>query len=142
MTRRHALLATFLAALVGVGCLLVREEPPSRVIVLVARDMAFYLETPGGEPLANPTLAVRAGERIEIVLRNEDPGMHHDLVVEAWSLHSDPVAFGEMTRVRLEVPDAAGETDYLCSFHPRMMRGEILVAGAALPPDAVALGGD
>ena len=48
------------------------SSTPAREITLVARDMAFYLESDPDD--AEPDDRVKAGERVRIVLRNEDAG--------------------------------------------------------------------
>ena len=47
-------------------------RPAPREITLVVRGMAFYLE---GNELPNPTITVTAGERVRVVLRNEERGI-------------------------------------------------------------------
>ena len=57
------------------------DAPPEpREIVVVASDMAFYVDG-GGE--ANPLIRVEAGETVRLVLWNEHPGVVHDFVVGA-----------------------------------------------------------
>ena len=55
-----------------VGLVTPAADPVSREITLVARDMAFYLseQTQAGP---NPTLQLKVGEQVRIVLRNQDP---------------------------------------------------------------------
>ena len=55
------------------------SSPPTHEIILVARGMTFYLDGEPGTP--NPTLEVKAGERVRVVLRNQDRGMTHDFAV-------------------------------------------------------------
>ena len=82
-------------AVIGLGILaatllpMLASSPADDVheIRLVVRDMNFYVE---GESQPNPTLSVKAGEQVRLVLKNEDPGMQHDFVVKAWdSRHQD-----------------------------------------------------
>jgi hypothetical protein len=94
-----------------------------RVIRMVVRDMTFYLE---GQDAPNPTLRVRSGEQIRIVLRNEDPGMDHDLVIESWNVATATLKLkGEETAVAFRVPDRRGVVTYTCTPHAEMMRGAI-----------------
>jgi plastocyanin len=99
------------------------SEP--RQVVLVARGMAFV--APGGEGGPNPTLRLRAGEYVRLVLQNQDPGMRHDVVAPGLGLKTAAVGHGETQRRLFRVPRAAGSYDYFCSFHDRLMRGRMVV---------------
>ena len=103
----------------------VRPEP--RELTLVARGMAFYLP---GDPTPNPRLVAGRGETLRITLRNEDRGMAHDLAIPSGSgeRKSTPVLRepGESADLTL-APPRAGEYDYLCNLHSRMMRGVLEV---------------
>jgi plastocyanin len=95
-----------------------------REIHLVARDMAFYLDGQGGP---NPTLVVRRGERVRILLRNMEPGMSHDFAVRAWKQGTGAInGLGEAA-IELRAPVSAGEETYTCTPHGEMMRGTIRV---------------
>ena len=80
-------MAKALAAALVVGALafgaiaLSARGPGPREIRIVARDMTFYLE---GQTDPNPTLRLRAGESVRLVLRNDDPGMTHDFAIPDW----------------------------------------------------------
>jgi plastocyanin len=94
-----------------------------REIRLVVRDMTFYLE---GQDVPNPTLRVRAGEQIRLVLRNEDPGMDHDLTIKSWNVATATLEKkGEEAAVRFRVPDRRGVETYTCTPHAEMMQGAI-----------------
>jgi plastocyanin len=95
-----------------------------REIVLVARDMSFYLDGAGAE---NPTLRLRAGEHIRLVLKNEEPGVVHDFAVSAWKLGTRRLQSRERDAVTFRVPDSLGQYEYLCNPHASMMRGIIEV---------------
>ena len=96
---------------------------PPREIRLVVKDMTFYLE---GQDAPNPTLRVRAGEHIRLVLRNEDPGMDHDLVIQSWQVATSMLQRkGEEADVSFRVPDRTGTETYTCTPHAQMMRGSI-----------------
>ncbi|MGH7731950.1 MAG: cupredoxin domain-containing protein [Candidatus Eiseniibacteriota bacterium] len=95
-----------------------------REVVLVARDMAFALPGQAGR---NPTLRLKAGERIRLVLENRDPGMKHDLASAGLGIRTEALAFGESGGQILTVPRRPGEYDYFCSFHAQMMRGRMVV---------------
>lgn len=124
---RRRLLALPLLALAvacGVG-LSVRAaaRPEPRTITLVARGMAFHVP---GQTEPNPRLVVERGEELRFVLRNEDPGMAHDFAAlgKATKLLKEA---GEAAELTLRAPATAGEHEYLCSLHARMMRGPLEV---------------
>jgi plastocyanin len=96
-----------------------------REIRLVAKDMTFYLE---GQSTPNPTLRVQAGESIRLVLRNETPGMSHDLAITPWQVQTRMLAQkGEEAAVSFRVPDRPGTAAYNCTPHAEMMRGSIII---------------
>lgn len=102
-----------------------RDPAPPREITLVAKGMTFYIE---GDKSPNPTIRLKAGERIRLVLRNEDPGMTHDLVVKDWKVATKTLAArGDQDTVVFRVPNRQGETNYQCTPHSAMMRGRIQV---------------
>lgn len=122
--------ATLVAVLVvlGVGLFtllpLVAGPESPREIVLVVRGMTFYLE---GDTAPNPTIAVRVGEDLRFVLRNEEPGVLHNLAVKAWDVETPVLRGAGTASVRVRVPERAGRTDYRCTPHAQMMRGVIEV---------------
>lgn len=122
----------FLAA-VAAGCLTLlplvgasrAAEPALREVKIVARDMAFYVD---GQPYPNPTLRFKAGERVRLVLRNEDAGMTHDFVIKAWKVATKSIAQrGAEEAVVFRVPDDRSTAGYQCTPHSEMMRGGIQV---------------
>jgi plastocyanin len=120
-------LITVAALVVLVGAVLAGAVTRSqdREITLVARGMAFYLL---GDPTTpNPTITVNAGERVRIVLRNEDRGMTHDFAVPAADAALDPIDWNEQEDVTFDVPKTPGTYDYMCRPHMLMMRGQIVV---------------
>lgn len=118
-----------MAALVAVAAAAVvtragaREEV--REIHLVARGMAYFL--PGDRTSPNPTIRVRTGERVRLVVSNETSGMEHDLAVASLGAATNPIATGSVGVLDLQAPDAAGVHEYVCRPHSVMMRGRILV---------------
>jgi plastocyanin len=92
-----------------------------RKIVLVARNMAFYLE---GGAEANPVLRLGAGEQVRLVLRNEEPGVLHDFAVADWKIGTKKIRDGSDTIV-FKVPTVPGRTEYVCNPHAQMMKGII-----------------
>lgn len=83
-------------------------------VVLTAKDMKFNM--------SNPTIAVAPGEIVRIVIRNEDPGMKHDLLIPQLQLRTPVLEFGDEAVLQFRVPKT-GSLEYLCSFHPISMRG-------------------
>src|SRR5262245_845899 len=135
--RLRTLLPALLALLVlGGGVALavqVTARPEPRTLTLYARGMAFYLP---GDPTPNPRLVVERGERVRFVLRNEDAGIPHDLAVPRGDLREGrrgrrgrhgrdvtPVVrgAGETVDLAYRAPEAAGEYEYVCTLHSRMM---------------------
>jgi plastocyanin len=112
----------------GVGALIARgagkADSEPRDVVLVVRDMAFYLDGAGG---ANPTLQLRPGERVRLVLKNEEPGVTHDFAVSDWKVATRRLQGGGEDAVTFRVPSRAGRYEYLCNPHASMMRGIIEV---------------
>ena len=97
---------------------------PVHEIRLVARDMAYYMD---GNSAPNPTLTVRRGEQVRIVLRNADPGMIHDFTVPAWKAVTRRLAAGEEAILQFKAPEQPGLGTYSCSPHGELMRGTIRV---------------
>ncbi len=104
-----------------------RGDGAPREIVLIAKDMAFVADPPtAGQPL-NPTIVLHPGERVRLVLRNLDPGMRHDLIVDRLRLRTPALDHGESDEIVFSAPTEPGGWDYHCSFHSRLMRGRIIV---------------
>ena len=101
------------------------SRTPAREITLVVKGMAFYLE---GDPATpNPTIVVNAGERIRIVLRNEDRGFSHDFAIPGLDGAVDQVNWNEAASETFDMPDAPGTYDYICHPHRLMMNGTLVV---------------
>ena len=101
------------------------SKTPAREITLVAKDMAFYLEHDLNTP--NPTLEVKAGERVRITLRNRDRGITHDFAVPVLRKAVDQIDWNESDDVVISVPKRPGTYQYECQPHRLMMRGTIRV---------------
>ena len=101
------------------------SSAPSREIRLVAKDMAFYLENDLRTP--NPTITVRAGERVRLTLRNDDRGMTHDFALAAADAALDPISWNQSAAVTFGAPAQAGTYEYVCRPHQLIMRGAIRV---------------
>jgi hypothetical protein len=95
-----------------------------RDLRLVALDKTFYLE---GQPAPNPTLVFRAGERVRLVLRNEDDGMRHDLKIRDWNIAVPPIDGKGERAVTFRVPGRPGTASYACTPHAASMAGSIEV---------------
>ena len=101
------------------------SSPPTREVTLVARGMTFYVD--GDPSTPNPTLEVKAGERVRVVLRNQDRGMTHDFAVPAVDVAMDTIRWSESGEVTFDVPDTPGTYEYVCRPHSLLMRGTIRV---------------
>jgi len=122
------LVALVAALLVVGGFVTAMSRIPDHEMTLVARGMAFYLE--GDLETPNPTIRLRAGERVRIVLRNEERGITHDFAVPVWNEGVGLIGWNEQESVTFDVPDAPGRYEYVCRPHMLMMRGVILVEDA------------
>ena len=105
------------------------SKTPSREITLVAKDMAFYLESDlkAPNPTPNPTLEIKAGERVRITLKNQDRGITHDFAVPAIRKSLDQIGWNESDEVVFTAPKRPGAYPYECQPHRLMMRGTIRV---------------
>jgi plastocyanin len=94
-----------------------------REVTLVARGMTFALpEQPASE---NPTVRLRAGERVRLVLKNEAAGLVHDLVIPDWNVTLEAIPAGETSSVTFTVPEKTGQVEYRCQPHAAMMSGVV-----------------
>ena len=100
-------------------------RPPTREIHLVVKGMAFYLETDLETP--NPTIQVKAGERVRVVVRNEDRGLTHDFAVPSAGALMKEITWNQSGEVVFDVPETPGTYEYVCQPHRLMMRGTIRV---------------
>lgn len=113
-------------ALIGIAAVLplLAERAVTRRIVLVAKDMSFVID---GQRDANPALELTAGERVQIVLRNQTPGIEHDFAIPAWKVAIAPIANGDEATITFDVPATVGLYEYECRPHAQMMRGRLEV---------------
>ena len=111
-------------SLAGSMPLLTEVPPGPREIVVVASDMAFYLD---GDAEANPRIRMEAGETVRLVLWTEEPGVIHGCAVGAWQLETPRLRGRERDSIVFKVPEAIGHYVYECSPHSAMMRGTIEV---------------
>jgi plastocyanin len=70
---------------------------------------------------------VKPGERIRIVLRNEDRGIMHDVAVPSLRAAVDPIGWNDSADLTIDAPSTPGTYDYWCRPHMAMMRGTIVV---------------
>jgi len=113
-------------AVVVVGALLAAvSRTPDREIRLVARGMAFYLE--GDSTTPNPTIRVNAGERVRVVLRNEDRGFIHDFAISGLEDAVEQLTWNEVSSETFDVPASSGTYEYICQPHRLMMSGTLIV---------------
>ena len=112
-----------LGALASPGC---GSHPgPTHEVTLVARGMTFVLEETPDQP--NPVISLRSGQRVRLVLKNEAPGLLHDIEIPAWKVHIDQIRAGERRDVTFTVPDSPGRHTYRCRPHSEMMHGFVEV---------------
>jgi plastocyanin len=116
--------AVAVAALFGFSLTARGANAEPREIVLVARGMSFYL---AGDETANPTIHLRQGETVRIVLRNDTPGMTHDFAASTLGLEIAPLDGGSTGSVFVRVPSAPGLHEYICRPHVVMMKGQISI---------------
>ena len=98
---------------------------PAREVHLVMKGMAFYLETDLETP--NPNIQVKAGERVRVVVRNEDRGLTHDFAVPVAGALTNEITWNQSGEVVFDVPEVPGTYEYVCQPHRLMMRGTIRV---------------
>jgi hypothetical protein len=122
--------ALFAATLmVGVGLvalipLIANPRPAPREVVLVVRDMTFYL---AGTDVPNPTIAVKPGEEVRLVLRNEQAGMTHDWTLASLHVALAPIRGVGSGSIVFRAPEEPGRHEYRCTPHAQMMKGVLLV---------------
>jgi len=99
--------------------------PVPRQVVLVARGMTFML--PDNPDVANPVIPLHAGERVRLVLKNEAPGLLHDVSIPAWDVEIGQIRAGQTAEVTFTVPNQPGRHEYRCRPHAEMMTGFVEV---------------
>jgi plastocyanin len=118
--------ATLAGLLLFAALLPALTRTPAREVHLVVKGMAFYLETDRDTP--NPTIQAKAGERVRVVVRNEDRGLTHDFAVPAVAdAMTKEITWNQSGEVVFDVPETPGTYEYVCQPHQLMMRGTILV---------------
>ena len=105
--------------LVGVAC--APHRGPARDVVVLARGMSFVLESSPDVP--NPVIPLRAGERVRLVLKNDSPGLLHDIVIPELGVEVEQMRAGESRAITFTVPATPGRHEYKCRPHSAMMQG-------------------
>jgi len=100
------------------------QDNAVREIRLVVRDMTYYAAQTAE---ANPTLRVARGEKIRLVLTNEDRGYSHNLIAPELGVSTPLLTQGKSQSIEITVPDVAGLYTYRCGPHAEMMRGNIAI---------------
>ena len=118
------IVAAVAALIVAVALVPVWTQAHTREIRLEVRDMAFYLE---GDSTPNPEIVVKAGERVRVVVHNDERGVNHDFAVPAVRAAVDTLKWNEEGEVTFEVPDVPGTYEYICRPHMLMMKGTLRV---------------
>jgi plastocyanin len=101
------------------------SSTPAREITLVVKGMAFYLEDDVTTP--NPTIDIKAGERVRIVIKNQDRGLTHDFAFPAAEAVSKELTWNQTGQVSFTAPKTPGTFEYYCQPHRLMMKGIIRV---------------
>ena len=116
------MVAIALGAALSGSCAL---TPVPREVLLVARGMTFMLVDNPDVP--NPVIPMHAGERVRLVLKNEAPGLLHDVAIPAWDVEVGQIRAGEQAEVTFTVPNQPGRHEYRCRPHAEMMTGFVEV---------------
>jgi plastocyanin len=126
MTRRLVAAGIATGLLIGGAVLahLGAQDRGVREIRLVVREMTYY--TPSTSE-ANPALRLKRGEKVRLVLTNEDPGYTHNIVASVLGLSTPLLQHGKSQAIEFTVPDVAGLYSYHCGPHSEMMRGNIAI---------------
>jgi plastocyanin len=118
---KEAKAVLLLSLLFAVACTSPSEPP--RDIILIARGMSFVLED--APDVANPAISLRAGERVRFVLKNEAPGLLHDIVIPDLGVEMEQMRAGETRELTFTVPALLGRHEYRCRPHAEMMHGVV-----------------
>jgi plastocyanin len=127
MTRRLVAAVMVSTALLIGGALLTHlgaQDSEVREIHLVVRDMTYYV---GHTAEANPTLRLSRGEKVRLVLTNEDRGYSHNFIAPVLGVSTPLLQHGKTQSIDFRVPEVAGLYNYQCGPHSAMMRGNIAI---------------
>ena len=98
-----------------------KKDSSTITIEVVAEDLVFRGN--------NPTLYAEPGSRVKLVFRNESSGIEHNFVIEGIGVETDILRPGEREEIIFTLPPRDTVLTYVCSLHPKMMRG-IFVVGS------------
>ncbi len=118
-------IAAMTVLMLGIALLPALSDTSSREITLVVKGMAFYLEDDLKTP--NPTIDVKAGERVRIVVKNQDRGLTHDFTFPAVRALTRELTWNQTDDVSFKAPRTPGTYEYFCQPHRLMMKGIIRV---------------
>ncbi len=113
------------AVMLLVALLPALSSTPTRQVTLVVKGMAFYLENDLETP--NPTIEVKAGERVRIVVKNQERGVTHDFAFPAARAVMNELTWNQTGQVAFTAPTNPGTYEYFCQPHRLMMKGIIQV---------------
>lgn len=119
----------FVVSLVVLGVMAFsqKREPqgPPRELVLVAKEVVFRDTTQPSQ--INPTLVLKRGQPVKLVVRNEEPGsVLHCFIIGGLEVKtSRSLSPGESEALTF-TPKQKGSFAYACLMHPAMS-GRILV---------------
>jgi plastocyanin len=119
-----AFVAVALAALIPVVADVTNPRTGRREIALIARDMAFYLE---GSNVPNPTIVVKASEKVRVTVRNLEPGITHAFSIGSLAASIGRIEPESTESVQFTAPVKLGQYEYVCPPHAQMMKGVFLV---------------
>ena len=110
-----------LLLLAVLGC----DSDRPREVLVVARGVTFTV--PSDSRAANPRITLAPGERVQITLRSEAPGLIHDFQIPAWNVKTEQVRGGESTSVVFVAPETEQRAEYVSGPHAETLRGVIEV---------------
>ncbi len=130
MANRTYLLLIVAAVVVvaGVSIFLIMGTPPAepppketvkeRSITLIADDIKFNV--------TNPTINVKVGETVKITVINRDQ-VPHNFVIEGVAGGATDLLTTEKSQTITVTFQKAGTYKYVCTIHPALMDGSIIV---------------
>ena len=101
------------------------QDKPPREIVLLATDVAFHLTGETARP--NPTLTLKKGAPVKLVIRNTDPEkLLHCFTIGGLNVKTTGSLAGGASETLLFTPKERGTFVYACLLHPSMS-GKLVV---------------
>jgi len=85
--------------------------------------MTFVTDSTADIP--NPLIALRVGERVHLTLKNEAPGLLHDLEIPGLRVELEQMRAGESRDITFTVPNLVGRHVYRCRPHAELMNGVV-----------------